>query len=66
MFFCFANTTEKLMYIGMKSRLKQARLPFVDRSEKLILQVPPGVGKTNLTVALGVKAADAGHHHWIG
>lgn len=27
----------------------------------MILRGPPGVGKTHLAVALGVKAADAGH-----
>ncbi|CAI1515562.1 transposase/IS protein [Serratia marcescens] len=38
-----------------------AGLAFVERSENVILQGPPGVGKTHLAVALGVKAADAGH-----
>ncbi len=46
---------------GMESRLKQARLPFVERSENVILLGPPGVGKTHLAIALGVKAVDAGH-----
>lgn len=74
---------------GMESRLKQARLPwvqtleqfdftfqpnidrkvvrelaglaFVERSENVILRGPPGVGKTHLAIAPGVKSVDAGH-----
>lgn len=38
-----------------------AGLAFVERSENVILLGPPGVGKTHLTIALGVKAVDAGH-----
>ncbi|EAQ0500221.1 AAA family ATPase [Salmonella enterica] len=38
-----------------------AGLAFVERSENVILQGPPGMVKTHLAVALGVKAADAGH-----
>jgi DNA replication protein DnaC len=33
----------------------------VERNENVILLGPPGVGKTHLAVALGVKAAEAGH-----
>jgi DNA replication protein DnaC len=33
----------------------------VERSENVILLGPPSVEKTRLVVALGVKAADAGH-----
>jgi len=36
-------------------------LGFVERNENVILLGPPGVGKTHLAVALGVKAAEAGH-----
>lgn len=36
-------------------------LGFVDRAENVILLGPPGVGKTHLAIALGVKAAEAGH-----
>lgn len=33
----------------------------MERSENVILWGPPGVGKTHLAVALGVKTADSGH-----
>ena len=36
-------------------------LGFVERNENVILLGPPGVGKTHLAVALGGKAAEAGH-----
>ncbi len=35
-------------------------LGFVDRCENVILLGPPGVGKTHLAIALGVKAIEAG------
>lgn len=34
---------------------------FADRGENIILLGPPGVGKTHIAIALGVKAAEAGH-----
>ena len=34
---------------------------FADRCENVILLGPPGVGKSHLAIALGVKAAEAGH-----
>lgn len=37
-----------------------ARLSFVERAENVVLLGPPGVGKTHLAVALGIKAIDAG------
>lgn len=36
-------------------------LAFAERAENVILLGPPGVGKTHLAVALGVKAVEAGH-----
>lgn len=38
-----------------------ATLRFVERAENVILLGPPGVGKTHLAVALGIKAVEAGH-----
>jgi DNA replication protein DnaC len=37
-----------------------AGLSFVDRAENVVLLGPPGVGKTHLAIALGIKAVDAG------
>jgi len=34
---------------------------FVERAENVVLLGPPGVGKTHLAVALGVKAVEAGY-----
>lgn len=36
-------------------------LGFVGRAENIVLLGPPGVGKTHLAIALGIKAAEAGH-----
>jgi DNA replication protein DnaC len=38
-----------------------AGLGFVERAENCILLGPPGVGKSHLAIALGVKAVEAGH-----
>jgi DNA replication protein DnaC len=38
-----------------------AGLSFVERSHNVVLLGPPGVGKTHLAVALGVKAVEAGY-----
>jgi DNA replication protein DnaC len=37
-----------------------AGLSFVERAHNVILLGPPGVGKTHLAIALGVKAVEAG------
>lgn len=39
-----------------------ATLRFIDRKENCVFLGPPGVGKTHLAVALGVRACQAGHH----
>lgn len=36
-------------------------MSFVERTQNLILLGPPGVGKTHLSVALGIKAVEAGY-----
>jgi len=38
-----------------------AGLSFLERAHNVVLLGPPGVGKTHLAVALGVKAAEAGY-----
>ncbi len=38
-----------------------AGLTFVERAHNVILLGPPGVGKTHLAIALGVKAVEAGY-----
>jgi DNA replication protein DnaC len=38
-----------------------AGMSFVERSQNLILLGPPGVGKTHLAIALGMKAVEAGY-----
>jgi len=38
-----------------------ASLGFVERAENVVLLGPPGVGKTHLAIALGLKALEAGH-----
>jgi len=36
-------------------------LAFVDRAENVVLLGPPGVGKTHLSIGLGMRALQAGH-----
>jgi len=38
-----------------------AGLSFVERAENVVLLGPPGVGKTHLAIALGMKALESGH-----
>jgi DNA replication protein DnaC len=38
-----------------------AAMSFVERGQNVVLLGPPGVGKTHLAVALGVKAVEAGY-----
>ena len=38
-----------------------AGLSFVERGQNIVLLGPPGVGKTHLAIALGVKAVEAGY-----
>jgi len=38
-----------------------AGLSFVERSHNVVVLGPPGVGKTHLSIALGVKAVEAGY-----
>jgi DNA replication protein DnaC len=38
-----------------------AGMRFIERHENVILLGPPGVGKTHLAIALGIKAAEKGH-----
>lgn len=45
--------------ISKKKILELANLSFIDRKENVIFLGPPGVGKTHLAIALGVKACEA-------
>ena len=47
--------------IDRKQVRELAGLSFVERAENVVLLGPPGVGKTHLAIALGVKAVEAGH-----
>jgi len=47
--------------IDRKVVRKLAGGAFIERAENVIFLGPPGVGKTHLAIALGVKAAEAGH-----
>jgi DNA replication protein DnaC len=47
--------------IDRKAVRELAGLSFVERTENVVLLGPPGVGKTHLAVALGVKAVEAGY-----
>jgi DNA replication protein DnaC len=45
--------------IDRKQVRELAGLSFIERSENVVLLGPPGVGKTHLAIALGVKAVEA-------
>ena len=47
--------------IDRKAMRELGGLSFVERAENVVLLGPPGVGKTHLAVALGVKAVEAGY-----
>jgi DNA replication protein DnaC len=47
--------------IDQKQLKELAKLRFIDQGENVICLGPPGVGKTHLAVALGMKAAEAGY-----
>jgi DNA replication protein DnaC len=38
-----------------------AGMSFIERTENVVLLGPPGVGKTHLAIALGIKTVEAGH-----
>jgi DNA replication protein DnaC len=47
--------------IDPKKIKELAKLRFIDQGENIIFLGPPGVGKTHLAVALGMKAVEAGY-----
>jgi DNA replication protein DnaC len=47
--------------IDPKKIRELAKLRFIDQGENIIFLGPPGVGKTHLAVALGMKAVEAGY-----
>jgi DNA replication protein DnaC len=46
--------------IDRKMIRELAGLSFVERADNVVLLGPPGVGKTHLAIALGIKAVEAG------
>jgi len=47
--------------IDRKQVRELAGLSFVERAQNVVLLGPPGVGKTHIAVALGIKAVEAGY-----
>jgi DNA replication protein DnaC len=47
--------------VDRKMLRELAGLSFVERMENVVLLGPPGVGKTHLAIALGIKAVEAGY-----
>lgn len=62
--FPFLKTLEEFDFsfqpaLGQKEVLKLSSLEFIDKKENVLFLGPPGVGKTHLSVALGIKACMA-------
>jgi len=64
--FPWVKTLEQFDYdfqpsLDRKQMRELAGLGFVERAHNVVILGPPGVGKTHLSVALGVKAVEAGY-----
>lgn len=64
--FPWVKTLEQFDYdfqpsLDRKQVRELAGLSFVERTHNVVILGPPGVGKTHLSVALGVKAVEAGY-----
>lgn len=64
--FPFQKTLEQFDFAFQPSidqrKIKElSKLRFIDDGENLVFLGPPGVGKTHLAIALGIKAAQAGY-----
>ena len=64
--FPWAKTLEQFDFsfqpsLDRKQERELAGLSFVERMHNVVILGPPGVGKTHLAVALGVKAVEAGY-----
>lgn len=47
--------------LGEREVLQMGSLGFIEKKENLVFLGPPGVGKTHLAVALGIRACSAGY-----